>query len=83
MFSGVIYTSVCFNKTEMTEFGETVERVLELLGKSGKASLCELEETVPSADALILDFMKYFGLIDMKNGEIEITGFGLSLQNLE
>lgn len=67
----------------MSEPGEIMDIILEQLSGRKKVSLDELEEKLSIKDKEILEFMDECGLIELKNGEGRITGFGSELLTLE
>ena len=60
----------------MSKMGETTEKILEIVNRSGKLPLNELEKMVPFTDKTLLDFMREAGFITIEKKEIEITEFG-------
>ncbi len=62
----------------MSKLGENAERILEKLNNREKLTVNEIEKKMADAAAL-LDFMKECGFIELENGEVRITDFGLSL----
>lgn len=67
----------------MSEFGEKIDRILELTSEKEKLSINELEEKITPLDKEILNFMNHEGLIVLKKGEVRITEFGLRLLNIK
>lgn len=63
----------------MSEPGEIMDIILEQLRGRKNVSVDEL----PLKEKEILDFMNECGLIELKNGEGRITGFGSELLTLE
>ncbi|VVB85305.1 Uncharacterised protein [uncultured archaeon] len=64
------------------KFGETVDRILELLKEREKVNIDDLKKSVPLTNAAILNFMSEWGFIELKKQEIIIAGFGLNLLNV-
>ncbi len=58
------------------KFGETVDRILELLKESEKISIDDLKKNVPLTNMAILDFMSKWKFIELKEQEIVIASFG-------
>ncbi len=67
----------------MSELGEIVDGVLELLKAREKISVSEIEKEVTLTDTKILDFMNEWEFIAVKGGDVRITNFGLELLTLE
>lgn len=63
----------------MSKFGETVDRILEMLHNGEKIDLKKLEERFSLPDAHIICFMNEFGLIELSEGKVRITDSGLEL----
>jgi len=63
----------------MTKFGETAEKILQIINKNGKVDINELEKKVPSANKAVLDLLKEIGLIEIEESTARITDFGLSV----
>ncbi len=60
----------------MSKLGEITDRILEQLSEKEKLSVNELEKLT---DTAILDFMKHFELIELKNEDVRITESGIEL----
>ncbi|MCZ7357942.1 MAG: hypothetical protein O8C66_15820 [Candidatus Methanoperedens sp.] len=67
----------------MTKFGETADRILEIISEKEKLRINEIEKEIPSKVAATLDFMNEYGLVEIKNEEIGITSFGQALLNVD
>jgi hypothetical protein len=67
----------------MTKFGETADRILEIIGEKEKLKINEIENKIPLKVAATLDFMKEWGLVEINNEEIGITSFGQALLNVD
>ncbi len=65
----------------MSKLGENADKILEKLNRGEKLSVNELGK-IP-ADAALLDFMKEWGFIEVKNGDVRITDFGSELLTLK
>ncbi|VVB86928.1 Uncharacterised protein [uncultured archaeon] len=78
MLSSFIYTDFTLF-VGMSKFGETADRILDILQRKEKVSVNELVEKIPIADREILDLMNEGGLIEVKKGEVRITVFGSEL----
>lgn len=63
----------------MSNLGETADQILEQLKRKEKTDIGKLKKEVPTTDTSILDFMNEWGLIELENGEVKITNFGLEL----
>jgi hypothetical protein len=63
----------------MSKFGETADRILELLHNGEKFDLKNIEEKLSLSDAAIIYFMNEFGLIELNEGTARITESGLEL----
>ena len=63
----------------MSKFGETADRILEMLHKGEKLDLEEIEKKLSLSDAAIIYFMDEFGLIELNEGTLRITELGLEL----
>jgi hypothetical protein len=72
-----------FIKKDMTKFGETADRILEIVSEEEKLQINEIEKKIPLKVAATLDFMKECGLVEIKNEEIGITSFGQALLNVD
>lgn len=65
----------------MSKLGENADIILEKLNRGEKLSVNEFGKL--PADAALLDFMKEWGFIEVKNGDVRITDFGLELLTLK
>jgi hypothetical protein len=63
----------------MSKFGETADRILELLHNGEKLDLKKIEEKLSLSDAALIHFMNEFGLIELNEGTVRITESGLEL----
>jgi len=63
----------------MSKFGETADRILEMLHDGEKVDIAEIENRLSLPDAVIIDFMNEFGLIEFNEGTVRITKTGLEL----
>jgi hypothetical protein len=63
----------------MSKFGETADRILEILHNGEKLDLEEIEKILSLSDAAIIYFMNEFGLIELNEGKVKITESGLDL----
>ena len=63
----------------MSKFGETADKILELLYNGGKLDLKNIEERLSLSDTAIIFFMNEFGLIELNEGTVRITESGLEL----
>ena len=63
----------------MSQFGETADRILEMLHDGDKLDLKKIEERLSLSDAAIVYFMNEFGLIELNEGKVRITESGLEL----
>ena len=70
-------------KKGMTKFGETADRILEIISEKEKLRINEIEKEIPLKVAATLDFMNEYGLVEIKNEEIGITSFGQALLNVD
>ncbi|HLB71624.1 MAG TPA: hypothetical protein VJJ51_11330 [Candidatus Methanoperedens sp.] len=57
----------------MSKFGETVDKILELLYEEQINTVYELEKKVKITDTAILDFMRDAGLIELNMQSLRIT----------
>ncbi|MCX9075198.1 MAG: hypothetical protein OIN88_11185 [Candidatus Methanoperedens sp.] len=57
----------------MSKFGETVDKILELLYEEQINTVYELEKKVKITDTAILDFMREAGLIELNMQSLRIT----------
>lgn len=62
----------------MSKFGEDADMILEMLYNGEELDLDEMENSIPPL-AVIIDFMKEFGLIELNEGTVRITDSGLEL----
>jgi hypothetical protein len=67
----------------MTKFGETADRILEIINEKEKLRINEIEREIPLEVTATLDFMKEYGLVKIENEEIDITSFGQALLNVD
>ncbi len=68
----------------MSKFGETVDRILEMLHDGEKIDLKKIEERLSLPDPALIYFMDEFDLIELKEGTVRITDSGLEfLVNLK
>jgi predicted transcriptional regulator len=63
----------------MSKFGETADRILEMLHNGEKLDLEEIEKILSLSDTAIIYFMNEFGLIELNEGTVKITDSGLDL----
>jgi predicted transcriptional regulator len=63
----------------MSEFGEKVDRILELLNKEKTMTVEELKKTISLEDTSLLYFLQNGELIELKNGNARITDFGAGI----
>jgi len=63
----------------MSKFGETADRILEMLHNGEKLDINKIEERLSLSDAAIIYFMNEFGLIELNEGKVRITHSGLEL----
>ena len=63
----------------MSKFGETADRILEMLHNGEKLDLKKIEERLSLSDETIIYFMNEFGLIELNEGKVRITESGLEL----
>ena len=63
----------------MSKFGETADRILEMLHNGEKLDINKIEERLSLSDAAIIYFMNEFGLIELHEGKVRITESGLEL----
>jgi len=63
----------------MSKFGETADRILEMLHNGEKLDINKIEERLSLSDAAIIYFMNEFGLIELNEGKVRITESGLEL----
>ena len=61
----------------MSKFGETADRILEMLHNGEKLDINKIEERLSLSDAAIIYFMNEFGLIELNEGKVRITKPGL------
>jgi hypothetical protein len=61
------------------KFGETVDRILELVKEREKVTIDELKKNVPLTNTAILDFMSEWRFIELNEQEIIIASFGSNL----
>ncbi|MCZ7361202.1 MAG: hypothetical protein O8C55_14120 [Candidatus Methanoperedens sp.] len=57
----------------MSKFGETIDKILELLYEEQINTVYELEKKVKITDTAILDFMRDAGLIELNMQSLRIT----------
>jgi len=57
----------------MSKFGETIDKILELLYEEQINTVYELEKKVKITDTAILDFMREAGLIELNMQSLRIT----------
>jgi predicted transcriptional regulator len=67
----------------MSEFGEKVDRILELLNKEKTLTVEELKKTISFEDTSLLYFLQNGELIELKNGNARITDFGAMIISAE
>lgn len=65
----------------MSKFGETADRILELLKNGEKLEIEVIRDKLLLSDAAILNFMNEFGLIELNQGTAKITKPGLDILN--
>jgi len=63
----------------MSKFGEKADRILEMLYNGEKLDLKKIEERLMLSDASLIYFLNEFGLIELNEGTVRITGSGLDL----
>lgn len=63
----------------MSKFGETADRILEMLHNGEKLDINKIEERLSLSDTAIIYFMNEFGLIELNEGKVRITESGLEL----
>jgi len=63
----------------MSKFGENADRILEMLYNGEKLDLKKIEERLMLSDASLIYFLNEFGLIELNEGTVRITGSGLDL----
>ncbi len=67
----------------MSELGEKVDRILELLSKQNTVTIEELKEKISLEDISLLNFMHHGELIELKNEDVSITEFGYEIITVE
>ncbi len=67
----------------MSELGETVDRILELLSKQNTLTIKELKEKVSLEDTSLLGFMHQGELIELIKEDVRITRFGYEIITAE
>jgi len=67
----------------MSEFGEKVDMVLELLSKEKTLKEEELMQQLSLKDTSLLNFMHQGELIELKNGKASLTDFGAGIISAE
>jgi len=67
----------------MSEFGEKVDRILELLSKEKTLTLEELKQKLSLENTQILNFMQTGELIEIINGKLRLTDFGAGIISAE
>jgi len=65
----------------MSKFGETIDRILEILKNGEKVDIEVIRDKLLLSDAVIFNFMNEFGLIELNQGTARITKPGLELLN--
>jgi len=65
----------------MSKFGETADKILEMLHEGEKLDLKIIEERLSLSDTSLIDFLNEFGLIELNEGTVKITGSGLDLMD--
>jgi predicted methyltransferase len=63
----------------MSKFGETSDRILEMLYNGEKLDIEKIEERLSLSNASLIYFMDEFGLIELNEGTARITESGLEL----
>jgi len=63
----------------MSKFGETADRILEMLRNGEKLELKKIEDRLSLKETALISFMNEFGLIELNEGTIRITESGLEL----
>ena len=67
----------------MSEFGEKVDMILELLSKEKSLKIEELIQQLSLKDTSLLNFMHQGELIELKNGKASLTDFGAGIISAE
>jgi len=67
----------------MSKFGETIDRILEMIQNGDKVYLKTIRDRLMLSDTAIFKFMNEFGLIELNEGTVRITKPGLELLVLE
>lgn len=65
----------------MSKFGETADKILEMLHEGEKLDIKIIEERLSLSDTSLIDFLNEFGLIELNEGTVKITGSGLDLMD--
>ena len=65
----------------MSKFGETADKILEMLKNGEKVDLNTIRDRLILSDPAIINFMNEFGLIELNEGTVRITQPGLELLN--
>jgi len=63
----------------MSKFGETADRILEMLDNGKKLDQKIIEERLSLSDTSLIYFLNEFGLIELNEGSVRITESGLDL----
>jgi hypothetical protein len=63
----------------MSKFGDTADRILEMLHNGEKLDIKIIEERLSLTDAVIINFMTEFDLIELNEGTVRISKSGLDL----
>jgi predicted methyltransferase len=63
----------------MSKFGETIDRILEMIQNGDKVYLKTIRDRLMLSDTAIFKFMNEFGLIELNEGTVRITKPGLEL----
>jgi hypothetical protein len=65
----------------MSKFGETADKILEMLENGENVDLNAIRSRLLLSDAAIFNFMNEFGLIELNEDTVRITQPGLDLLN--
>lgn len=65
----------------MSKFGETTDKILEMLKNGENVELNAIRDGLLLSDAAIFNFMNEFGLIELNESTVKITQPGLDLLN--
>jgi len=65
----------------MSKFGETTDRILEMLENGEKVDIEVIRDKLLLSDAAVLNFMNEFGLIELNQGTAKITKPGMEILN--